>query len=99
MGGRIVVNFLICIGFDEFHKDEKIVKLLLETFKDYNVAINSPYTGSLVPIKYYMKDARVKSVMIEVNKKLYLEDDNKTLNKEFMELRFKCLGRFFTDRF
>ncbi|MBN2782523.1 MAG: N-formylglutamate amidohydrolase [Campylobacterales bacterium] len=88
----------ICIGFDEYHKDEKIVELLLESFKDYDVAINSPYAGSLVPTKHYMKDARVKSVMIEVNKKLYLEDDNKTLNKEFVKLR-ESLGDFFADKF
>jgi len=73
----------ICIGFDAYHKDELVVDTLLEIFKDYNVAINSPYAGSLVPTKHYMKDKRVKSVMIEINKKLYLESDNITKNKDF----------------
>jgi N-formylglutamate amidohydrolase len=73
----------ICIGYDEYHKDEKVVDALLEMFKDYDVAINTPYAGSLVPMKHYAKDSRVKSVMIEINKKLYLKDDNITLSENF----------------
>jgi len=58
-------------------------------FKEYKVTINSPYAGSLVPTKYYMKDNRVKSVMLEVNKKLYLKEDNITPSKAFSDISSK----------
>lgn len=76
----------ICIGYDEFHKDEKLVEILLNEFKEYTIGINTPYCGSLVPNKYYLKDSRVKSVMIEINKKLYLENDNITLSYNFYNI-------------
>ena len=79
----------ICIGYDEFHKDEKLVETIKEVFKEYKVTINSPYAGSLVPTKYYMKDNRVKSVMLEVNKKLYLKEDNITPSKAFSDISSK----------
>lgn len=89
----------ICIGYDEFHKDEKLVETIKEVFKEYKVSINSPYAGSLVPTKYYMKDKRVKSVMIEVNKKLYLKDDNITLSKGFKDISSKIslIGKIVTE--
>jgi N-formylglutamate amidohydrolase len=39
--------------------------------KGYEVAINSPYSGTIVPLKHYYKEPRVSSVMIEVNRRLY----------------------------
>lgn len=77
----------ICIGFDQFHKNEHLVEALLNEFKEYEVAINSPYAGSLVPMEHYHKDPRVKSVMIEVNKKLYLEADNVTKSEGFLKIQ------------
>lgn len=82
----------ICIGFDEFHKDEYIIETFLDEFKDYTIAINTPYSGSLVPEKYYMKDKRVKSVMIEINKKIYLEEDNKTKSENFNNISKKLVN-------
>lgn len=73
----------ICIGFEEFHKDETLVEVISNEFSGYKVGINTPYSGSLVPTNYWQKDNRVKSVMIEINKKLYLEADNITKSKEF----------------
>jgi N-formylglutamate amidohydrolase len=37
----------------------------------YDVAIDSPFSGTIVPLKHYHKDQRVLSVMIEVNRSLY----------------------------
>lgn len=73
----------ICIGFDTFHKDEELVKNIINQFKNYNISINTPYAGSLVPSKFYKKESRVKSVMIELNKKLYLHEDNISIKNNF----------------
>jgi len=79
----------ICIGFEENHIDESLVQNIQDAFKGYNIGINEPYQGSLVPTNYWGKDKRVKSVMIEINKKLYLEDDNITKNKDFDMIKNK----------
>lgn len=76
----------ICIGFEEKYKDEKIIELFCDVFKDYKISFNNPYKGSLVPTEYYGKDFNVRSVMIEINKKLYLEDDNITKSQNYHKL-------------
>lgn len=84
----------ICIGFDEYHKDEKLTEAILKEFEGFDVGINTPYSGSLVPLKYFMKNQNVKSVMIEVNKKLYLESDNCTKNSQFDTIKQKFKNIF-----
>jgi len=76
----------ICIGFDEEHVDTELVDLIKEEFKEYVVAVNSPYSGSLVPSNFYKKNENVKSVMIEINKKLYLESDNINKNSNYEKI-------------
>ena len=64
----------ICLGVDEFHTDEKLALYLKESFenRNYTVKINSPFCGTIGPLKHYGKDKNVGSVMIEVNRKLYM---------------------------
>lgn len=52
----------------------------MEEFEGYDIGINTPYSGSLVPIEYYEKNYNVKSVMIEINKRLYLKFNNVVKN-------------------
>ena len=75
----------ICIGIDEFHTSKKISDYLVNSFKSkkYVTKINSPFAGSIVPLKYYSKNRNVQSVMIEVNRSLYMnEKGEKTKNFE-----------------
>ena len=64
----------ICIGTDEYHTPAWISDLMCGFFKDkgYTVNINMPFSGSLVPMKFYRNDKRVMSVMIEINRRLYM---------------------------
>jgi len=64
----------ICIGIDKFHADYELLKYAYRYFlrAGYTVSINEPFSGTMVPMKYYAKDKRVKSMMIEVNRELYL---------------------------
>ncbi len=48
---------------------------------DWSVGINRPYAGTLVPTTFYGKDQRVLSVMIEVNRRLYLTDEPYDISK------------------
>jgi N-formylglutamate deformylase len=40
----------------------------------YSVAVDIPFAGALVPLSAYGKDRRVSSVMIEVNRRLYMDE-------------------------
>jgi N-formylglutamate deformylase len=63
----------ICIGTDSYHTSTELKDCLLKVFENfgYCVAIDSPFSGTIVPLKHYHKDKRVESVMIEVNRSLY----------------------------
>jgi len=63
----------ICIGTNSYHTSTDIKDCLLKVFEafGYRVAIDSPFSGTIVPLKHYHKDKRVASVMIEVNRSLY----------------------------
>lgn len=67
----------ICIGTDPFHTPDALAALLADAFarRGYSVAFNAPYAGSIVPLRSYRADRRVLSVMIEVNRGLYLGGD------------------------
>lgn len=66
----------ICIGADEFHTPAAMVEKLVTEFSElgYSTAVNSPFSGALVPLKHYRQDRRVRAVMIEVRRDLYLDE-------------------------
>ena len=41
----------------------------------YSSARDQPFSGTIVPMKHYNKDQRVQSLMIEINRWLYLGED------------------------
>lgn len=63
-----------CVGTDDFHTPRALYKLAAVALKmlGYTVQVNIPYSGSIVPMLYYKQDRRVASVMIEVNRDLYM---------------------------
>ena len=73
-------NIKVCIGSIDYHKDQNLINSIKKNFKDYKVEENKPYSGSIVPLKHYKQDNRVKSVMIEMDRSIYM-DDNITFTK------------------
>lgn len=71
----------INIGTDDFHTPIDILNRTVKYFENcgYSIGINWPYSGTIVPSKYYKKSIQVYSIMIEINRKLYI--DNVTYNK------------------
>tara|TARA_B100000497_G_scaffold105354_1_gene121566 strand:+ start:102 stop:869 length:768 start_codon:yes stop_codon:yes gene_type:complete len=69
----------ICIGTDEYHTSKKLTGFVVEYFKSkgYSVSINTPYSGSMVPLKYYRSSPKLSSIMIEINRKLYMNETTK----------------------
>jgi N-formylglutamate amidohydrolase len=75
----------ICIGTDEFHTPERLTDEFVRRFyaEGLSVATNCPLSGALVPMRYFRKDARVSSIMIEVNRRLYLDEATGKASKHF----------------
>lgn len=66
----------ICIGTDPFHTPTWLADFTIHEFRNrgYRVEVNRPFGGSLVPEKHYRQDKRVLSIMIEVNRSLYMDE-------------------------
>ena len=73
------------IGTDLFHTPKDIVDLAYNYFtkKGYSVGIDAPYSGTIVPLKYFKKSRNINSIMLEVNRKLYLNEPTNEKSVEF----------------
>ena len=79
-------NSDICIGIDTTYTDEKLINFTISHFKKYgySVEINKPYSGTIIPNKYFHKqEKRLSSIMLEINKRIYLK--NKTAFDKFKQ--------------
>lgn len=79
----------ICIGTDEFHTPKWLADKCVRLFEShgFSTVVNKPFSGSLVPQRYYRSNQNVLSVMIEVNRKLYLEESSALKNGDFEEIQ------------
>jgi N-formylglutamate amidohydrolase len=66
----------ICIGTDEYHTPQALVSAAQQAVADEGLTcrINRPFAGTLVPATYWQCDKRVSSIMIEVNRNLYMDE-------------------------
>ena len=73
------------IGIDSIHTSDELLQTTLNFFSDrgIEVAINSPYSGTLVPMEHYQKNENVQSIMIEVNRKIYLDDNSNVKSENY----------------
>lgn len=64
------------IGTHPFHTPERLIKIAKEYFGDldFSLGIDQPYSGTIVPMEFYGKDARVSSIMLEVNRQRYMNE-------------------------
>ena len=77
MVNLIYIRAAICTGTYAFHTPTEISTALVNFFEnaDLSVAIDRPFSGSIVPMKYWQKEPNVKSVMIEIRRDLYMNED------------------------
>jgi len=66
----------ICIGTDPFHTPAVLVERLVAACDapGWSVQVDAPYAGAMVPGRFFRQEPRVQSVLIEVNRRLYVED-------------------------
>lgn len=77
----------ICIGTDPFHTPHGLAQTFVHAFRHagWTVQLNQPFSGALVPASYYRADSRVQAVMVEVNRKLYLQESNAAPLEDFKQ--------------
>ena len=66
----------ICVGTDEDHTPAWLLDAALLAFAGHETALNTPFSGTYVPLRHYRTDVRVTSIMIEIRRDIYLDDDN-----------------------
>ena len=81
----------ICVGTDPHHtpswlRDAAVAELERLGFR---VAVDRPFSGALVPMAFYERDARVRGLMIEVNRGLYMDEESGARLPSFAETRAK----------
>lgn len=80
----------ICIGYNEdwSRPTDFVIELCKSVFEKhgYKVGINTPYANAIAPETGYTYN----SIMIEVNKRLYLNEQTLEMTEEFIKLH-KCL--------
>ncbi|MDK2744420.1 MAG: N-formylglutamate amidohydrolase [Nitrospira sp. BO4] len=66
----------ICLGTDEWHTPESLVREMeVRCFaQGLHVARNTPFAGTYVPQRYWHTDSRVSSIMIEIQRDLYMDE-------------------------
>jgi len=81
-----------CIGSDSFHTPPDMAELLIAFIRDsgFTVAENTPFAGSLTPSEVFGRDRRIQSVMIEVNRRLYLAPNSLARGERFDEIQSFC---------
>lgn len=80
----------VCIGYENFHIIPGLPRRVYEFFlweKDMYIQENKPFSGSIVPSSYYNIDKRVISIMIEINRSLYMDEITGIKLSEFNNIK------------
>lgn len=79
----------ICLGSDSFHTDKKLIDFAFKLFKQkgYEVEINTPFAGTLIPTKFYNKNNKVQGLMFEIRRDLYMNEQTGQKNYNFNKVK------------
>ena len=79
----------ICIGTDQFHTPPKLTDFILNFFENnsFPAEINTTFEGCYVPLEFLGKDKRIKSIIIEINRELYMNEDTGEKNESFGKIK------------
>jgi N-formylglutamate amidohydrolase len=78
----------ICIGTDAYHTPNWLSATLLNAYKDadYEVSLDTPFAGTIVPMRFYRQDPRVNSVMIEIRRDMYIDERTGLKNQHYAKM-------------
>ena len=85
----------ICLGADPVFTPDDLLNLAKEFFTQagLDVAVNTPFAGTMVPEPFYsLQDKRVQSLMIEVNRSLYMDEKTGKKKETFEAVKYYLQG-------
>jgi N-formylglutamate amidohydrolase len=67
----------ICIGTDPVHTPDWLSAALVSAFERqrYCVSVDTPFAGTIVPARFFRRSDRVLSVMIEIRRDIYMDEN------------------------
>lgn len=70
----------ICIGTDAFHTPSWLGDAAVTSFQaaGYTVRLNWPFAGTFVPAEHYQRTSMVYALMVEINRRCYLDESRST---------------------
>jgi N-formylglutamate amidohydrolase len=83
------------IGTDPFHTPSRFIDRSMEFFEKhhYSLGIDRPYRGTIVPLEHYGKNPDVRSIMLEINRRIYM-DETTTRKSENYPLIRRVVGEY-----
>ncbi len=83
------------IGTDPFHTSQKLIDVSVSFFNNagYTLGIDWPYKGSIVPLEHYQKNNNVQTIMLEINRALYLNEPGNEKSERYSEIK-RVTGEF-----
>ena len=85
----------ICLGADPYFTPDPLLNAAKAYFTKagLEVAVNTPFVGAIVPEPFYsQRDKRVRSLMIEVNRSLYMDEKTGRKKETFEEVKEAVQG-------
>ncbi len=81
----------ICIGTDAFHTHEGLTTIFVDAFaaEGWTVGLNAPFSGAMVPSRYFGLDKRVAALMIEVRRDVYMEEGTGASSPSFEQVSMR----------
>lgn len=79
----------ICIGFDSFHASLELIAETRHICRSHfeSLQFNQPFSGSFVPSEFYQSEKRVSSLMITINRGLYLQEETALKTADFSRVQ------------
>jgi N-formylglutamate deformylase len=64
----------ICLGADPDHTPAALLAAAEQAFAGYDQAVNTPFAGCYVPLRYYRADTAIAALMIEIRRDTYMRE-------------------------
>lgn len=65
----------VCLGTDSFHTPPELLAAAREAFAGCGeIGLDSPFSGTYVPLDFYGEDPRVSALMVEIRRDLYMTE-------------------------
>ncbi len=73
------------IGTDPIHTPQRLIDISKGFFNEKNLTlgVDYPFSGAIVPIEHYGKNKNVASIMLEINRKLYLKNNSNEKSENY----------------